>query len=216
MRQYNAMPSPAWPKQLDVILVALHSLPRGTWSALTDPPPSRASICGRYDPRLRRPEPLELLPFIGLTNNPLVEYKDLEPDDISGTASSSLPRVHIKALTPHDAQIDVTPVTESPMTPALRSILRTKPPEFLGRLELMRIFSSASGTLNAPGWGLALSMLSPRCCMVRSWLGAVFLAARSSSRHACVFSTSHAQCEIHNAAAHMLCASLLCCCCVPR
>ena len=66
-----------------------------------------------------------------------MEYKDLEPDDISGTALSSLLRVPLKALTPHDAQDDITPVTESPMTPALRSILRTKPPEFLGRLELM-------------------------------------------------------------------------------
>ena len=55
-------------------------------------------------------------------------YKDLEPEDISGTASSSLPRVPLEALTPHDAQDDATPVTESSMTPALRSIPRTDPP----------------------------------------------------------------------------------------
>ena len=44
MRQHNAMSSPAWPKQLDALLIALHSLPQGTWSALTDPPPSRACL----------------------------------------------------------------------------------------------------------------------------------------------------------------------------
>ena len=82
---------------------------------------------------------------------PLTEYKDLEPDDISGTALPSLPRVPLKALTPHDAQDDVTPVIDSPVTPALRSILRTKLlPGFLVRLELIRIFPSASGTLGAP------------------------------------------------------------------
>ena len=43
MRQYNAMFSPAWQKQLDALLIALHSFLRGTWSALTDIPPSRAS-----------------------------------------------------------------------------------------------------------------------------------------------------------------------------
>ena len=80
-------------------------------------------------------------------------YKDLEPEDISGTASSSLPRVPLEALTPHDAQDDATPVTESSMTPALRSIPRTDPPRtFMSARELMRIFSSAPGTLNAPGW----------------------------------------------------------------
>ena len=30
MRQYNAMSSPAWPKQLDALSIALHSSPRGT------------------------------------------------------------------------------------------------------------------------------------------------------------------------------------------
>ena len=62
-------------------------------------------------------------------------YKDLEPEDISGTASSSLPRVPLEVLTAHDAQDDATPATESLMTPALRSIPRTKPPELLCRLE---------------------------------------------------------------------------------
>ena len=43
MRQNNAMSSPAWQKQMNALLITLHSLPRGTWSNLTDPPPSRAS-----------------------------------------------------------------------------------------------------------------------------------------------------------------------------
>ena len=62
-------------------------------------------------------------------------YKDLGPENISGTASSSLPRVPLEAPTPHDAQDDVTLVTESSVTPALRSIPRTKPPELLCRLK---------------------------------------------------------------------------------
>ena len=108
MRQYNAMSSLTWPKQLDVLLIALHSSPRGTWSALTDPRP-HGPRHGRYHPCLRWPEPLELLRFFGLTNNPLTGYKDLEDD--------------------------VIPVTESFMTSELRSIPRTKPPELLCRLE---------------------------------------------------------------------------------
>ena len=43
MRQNNAMPSPTWQKQINALLITLHSLPRGTWSHLTDPPPSRTS-----------------------------------------------------------------------------------------------------------------------------------------------------------------------------
>ena len=43
MIQYNAISSPAWPKQLEARLIALHSFPRGAWPDLTDPSPSRAS-----------------------------------------------------------------------------------------------------------------------------------------------------------------------------
>ena len=43
MRRNNAMSSPAWQKQMNALLITLHSLPRGTWSDLTDPPPSRTS-----------------------------------------------------------------------------------------------------------------------------------------------------------------------------
>ena len=43
MRQNNAMSSATWQKQINALLITLHSLPRGTWSHLTDPPPSRAS-----------------------------------------------------------------------------------------------------------------------------------------------------------------------------
>ena len=69
MRQYNAMSSLAGPNQLDALLIALKSLPRGTWSALTIPHP-HGPLHGLYDPRLRQPEPLELFRFFGLTNNP--------------------------------------------------------------------------------------------------------------------------------------------------
>ena len=88
-------------------------------------------------------------------------YKDVEPDDISDAASSSLPRVPLEALTPHDAQDDVTPVTESSMTPALRSIPRTKPPNFyVGSRINANIFfrlwntgrSRIDFALDAPGW----------------------------------------------------------------
>ena len=39
----NKMSSPAWPKQLDVLLIAPHSLSRGSSFDLLDPPPLRAS-----------------------------------------------------------------------------------------------------------------------------------------------------------------------------
>ena len=81
------------------------------------------------------PNPSSCFIFSGLQTTPLTGHEDLEPEDISATASSSLPRVPLEAATPHDAQDDVTPVTESSMTPALRSIPRTKPPELLCRLE---------------------------------------------------------------------------------
>ena len=90
-------------------------------------------------------------------------YKDLEPEDISGTASSSLPRVPLEALTPHDAQDDATPVTESSMTPALRSIPRTTPPELLCRLKnKCESFLPSLEHWTVPVGTLALSTLSVR------------------------------------------------------
>ena len=43
MRRNNAVSSPAWQKQMNALLITLHSLPRETWSDLTDPLPSRTS-----------------------------------------------------------------------------------------------------------------------------------------------------------------------------
>ena len=86
-------------------------------------------------PAYNGPNPSSCSVFSGLKITPMTGYKDLEPEDISGTASSSLPRVLLEAPTAHDAQDDATPVTESSMTPALRSIPRPNPPELLCRLE---------------------------------------------------------------------------------
>ena len=41
-RRNNAMSSPTWQKQMNALLITLHSLPRGTRSDLTGPPPSRS------------------------------------------------------------------------------------------------------------------------------------------------------------------------------
>ena len=83
-------------------------------------------------------------------------YKDLEPEDISSTASSSLPPAPLKDLTPHDAQDDVTLVTELSMTPALRSIRRTKPPEFY-------VVSRINANIFFRPWNTGRSRLGPKC-----------------------------------------------------
>ena len=60
MRRNKAMPS-AWHKQMNALLITLHSfLPRGTLSDLTDPPPSSNSTWsirapGRAPPRTSTP-----------------------------------------------------------------------------------------------------------------------------------------------------------------
>ena len=60
MRRNSAMSSPAWQKQTNALLITLHSfLPRGTWSDLTDPPPSRNSTRSIRSPG--RVPPPELL-----------------------------------------------------------------------------------------------------------------------------------------------------------
>ena len=56
MRRHNAMLSPAWQKQMNAFLITLHSLPRGTWSDLTDLPYSRTSTWSiRSPPRTSPP-----------------------------------------------------------------------------------------------------------------------------------------------------------------
>ena len=129
------MSSPTWPKQMNALLITLHSLLRGTWSDLTDPLPFRVSTWSIRSPLTTARTPRVASFFRVYKQPPLTGYNELEPEDNSGTASSSLPRVPLEALTPHDAQDDVTPVTESPMTPALRLIPRTQPPKRLCRLE---------------------------------------------------------------------------------
>ena len=57
MRRNNAVSSPAWQKQMNALLITLHSfLPRGTWSDLTDPPPLRNSTWSIRSPG-RAPPP---------------------------------------------------------------------------------------------------------------------------------------------------------------
>ena len=52
--------------------------------------------------------------------SPLTRYRDLEPEDILGTASAPLLRVLLEALAQHDEPYDVTAVAESlsPLTPS--------------------------------------------------------------------------------------------------
>ena len=59
MRQNNAMSSPAWKKQMNALLITIHSLPRGTSSNLTDPTPSKTSTWSIRSPG--RAPPPELL-----------------------------------------------------------------------------------------------------------------------------------------------------------
>ena len=60
-------------------------------------------------------DPSEHFVGSGRQTIPLTGYRDLEPDDIVGTASTPLPRVRLETLAPQDAQNDVTPIAESPL-----------------------------------------------------------------------------------------------------
>ena len=51
---------------------------------------------------------------------PLTGYQDLEPDDVSGTASSPLLRVPLKTLKPSASPADVSALAESSTPPALQ------------------------------------------------------------------------------------------------
>ena len=135
MRQNNAMSSPAWPKQMNALFNHSPQLAPGNLVRLDGSPALTGLDMVDTIPAYDGPNPSSCFVFSGGQSTPVTGYKDLEPEDISGTASSSLPRVPLEALTPHDAQDDVTPVTESSMTPAPRSIPRTKPTKLLCRLE---------------------------------------------------------------------------------
>ena len=66
-------------------------------------------------------DPSEQFVGSGRQTIPLTGFRDLEPDDILGTASAPLVGVPLRILTPQDAQSDVTPVAESrlPLAPPL-------------------------------------------------------------------------------------------------
>ena len=75
---------------------------------------------------------------------PLTGYRELEPGDVLGTASSPLLRVPLEALTLHDVSVDVSALAESPTTPASQTALPHNttpdppdepPPELLHRLD---------------------------------------------------------------------------------
>ena len=109
------------------------------------------------------PNPSSCLIFSSRQTTPQTGYKDLGPEDISGTASSSLPCVPLEALTPHDAQDDVTPVPESPMTPALTLDFPDETPRIsMSARELMRIFLPPLEHWTIPVGTLARSTLSAR------------------------------------------------------
>ena len=62
--------------------------------------------------------PLERFVSSGRQLIPLTRYKDLEPGDILGTASSPLLRVSLEALSLHDVLADVSALAESPAPPS--------------------------------------------------------------------------------------------------
>ena len=62
--------------------------------------------------------PLERFVSSGRQLIPLTGYKDLEPSDILGTASSPLLRVSLEALSLHDVLADVSALAESPAPPS--------------------------------------------------------------------------------------------------
>ena len=55
------------------------------------------------------PNPSSCFVFSGCQIAPLTRYMDLEPEDVSGTALSSLPRVPSEVLTPHDPRMASLP-----------------------------------------------------------------------------------------------------------
>ena len=114
---------------------------------------------------------------------PLTGYRDLEPGDILGTASSPLPRVSLEALTLYDVPADVSALAESSFTPASQTAPSPNttpdppdepPPELLHRLDhnqresFFRLWNTVPPhirridfALDAAGWGsTALDALS--------------------------------------------------------
>ena len=118
-------------------------------------------------------DPSEHFVGSGRQTIPLTGYRDLEPGDISGTASAPLLRVPLEALAQHDAPVSVTTVAESlspatPLTETTNAIPDPpdKPsPELLQRLDddqrtaFLRLWNTVPPhirridfALDAPGW----------------------------------------------------------------
>ena len=96
---------------------------------------------------------------------PLTGYRDLEPGDILGTASTPLLRVPLEALAQHNELRDVTAVAETPATNAAPSTSEQLSTELLHRLDddqresFLRFWSTVPHhirqidfALDAPGW----------------------------------------------------------------
>ena len=119
----------------------------------------------------------------GRQSTPLTGYQEIEPGDVLGTASSSLLRVPLEALTLHDVTADVLALAESPAAPASQIAFPHSttpdfpdepPPELLHRLDHSQresffcLWNTVPShirridfVLDAAGWGLtAIDALS--------------------------------------------------------
>ena len=79
IRRNNAMSSPAWQKHTNALLITLHSLPRGTWSDLTDPSPSRTSTWSIRSPGRAPPPSNFYTDSIAANANHFFAYGTLSP-----------------------------------------------------------------------------------------------------------------------------------------
>ena len=134
------------PQLIPVNLVHLDGSPALTGHYLVDllPVHNDSNISERFDSSAR-------------ISIPLTGYRELEPGDVLGTASSPLLRVPLEALTLHDVSVDVSALAESPTTPASQTALPHNttpdppdelPPELLHRLDhSQRESFFASGTM---------------------------------------------------------------------
>ena len=109
-------------------------------------------------------DPSELV-VSGRQTIPFMEYRDLEPGDILGTASAPLLRIPLEALAQHDEPHDVTAVAESSASNVAHSTSEQSPTKLLHRLDdnqrgsFLRLWSTVPPhirqidfALDAPGW----------------------------------------------------------------
>ena len=81
---------------------------------------------------------------------PLTGYRDFEPGDILSTASASLLRVTLEALTQHNELCDVAAVVETPATNTALNTSEQPSTELLHRLD--DDLRESDFALDAPGW----------------------------------------------------------------